>query len=422
MPAAVRHADVDDLEGHQEVSEVHPKGAVVDARASELSGQAQRPLRAPVAPLARPLADTVGVPDPKQTHPAVLMRATVAQRSPQKSRVVQLSDVKDAVGVVPAQAHLLQLGVACRGAAHWKALLLELDHAAPQLLSVEAVLAEIDGLRREASEIQQRLRNFTAADGFIRAMRLGVSFLQQWRPQLLPICSAVRQTASVGSPLIIRARQPVIDRDGLPLPVQKEPQLVAAGGILRGLAPEQPDDQVRPLGHDGQRREEPAVADTALAEVLGAEAEVVDDDELGKPAPRHVRVPPRFCVRPSEEAAATRFAGPIRPAGVGTLLLDVRALRRRAAAAARGRARVLRGLLGLASVLAEQRARLRGKVSVLEGAAAAGGRGGAAPHRLAPSILCLLQLRIRLQCVVTLEHLPTSPTAHQLPNSSGRDS
>mmetsp|Transcript_44336 Transcript_44336/g.147001 ORF Transcript_44336/g.147001 Transcript_44336/m.147001 type:complete len:578 (+) Transcript_44336:768-2501(+) len=393
VPAAEGVADVDVAKPHHEFGVVDPEGAVVHSRAIEpvASSAASRSLvgRQPVvavlcavlraAPVAGgavgaqrqsggagggrgaasaldasdELGPLVGRVAPIAVPLCAAVRVAHSQQADHLARAGgRLPHVEDRVGVPADEADLPQvapLGVV-RAAPHWQLERRVSLESSPRRLRVEAGVAEVLHLGGRAGQVEKGLGHPAAGDGLVRAVRLGVRLLDQRRPQLL---LAARGPAAakgelcvegeVVSPRRRRHRQLVVDPDRRPRAVEEEAQAVAAGRVARRVGGEDAGDQVVPLGNDGEGAHEPAVADAALPQVLGAEAGVADDVQLER-QPR----PAQLCgaaaapeghlsaVGPRKEAALAGRAVKVPPPLVWRILAHGRGRRLHAAAALGG--------------------------------------------------------------------------------------
>jgi hypothetical protein len=140
----MRHADIYDLEGHEEMRVVHPKGAIIHAATPKHGGQSIGPFSRPVAPLPVPLTDAVGVAYTQKPHHAILAGTAITLWLAYESLVEDLSDIQNAIRMISTKTDLAELWVANRSAAHGEALVFERLKSLPKLLRVEAMLVEVN--------------------------------------------------------------------------------------------------------------------------------------------------------------------------------------------------------------------------------------------------------------------------------------
>ena len=156
-------------------------------------------------------------------------------------------------------------------------------------------------------------------------MRFCVCLFKQTHPELLIVGAAEGQPhfACEMRPVGVGdARQLIINDNAAPLTVEKKPQQIATAAGGRSVH-KQARNEVVPLRNHSQRAQEPAVAHATLQQIVGAESEVSDNDEVRQALP-HIRARERGAISPCKELAAARFAVVVRPAlvAVGVALND----------------------------------------------------------------------------------------------------
>lgn len=183
----------------------------------------------------------------------------------------------------------------------------------PQVLQIEVRCVKVQRESRHATQIDEGFAYFTPADCMIRSVRFSVRFFEQTHPELLVARAAEGQPhlACKLRPAGVRyARQLIVDDDMAPLAVEEESQQIAAAARGRCVY-KQARDEVVPLSNNGQRAQEPTVADSTLQQVVRAESKVSYDNVVRQTLP-HIRARDGGAVGPGEELAAARLAVMVR--------------------------------------------------------------------------------------------------------------
>mmetsp|Transcript_24054 Transcript_24054/g.83486 ORF Transcript_24054/g.83486 Transcript_24054/m.83486 type:complete len:815 (+) Transcript_24054:196-2640(+) len=290
LPRVTRLGQAAHVDGAEELEEVlvgHPEGAVVDGllRDAQLGAQGVSPQRRRVAPVAVPLEGAPRV--------AQLQQLVAARRRARLDQRVRVASHQPG----PARRRLPRLGelvLAGRGGRHEIAQLVPLLQVAPELaaahVGLHALVFQPHARARRAGHVHERLIRPAAAQRVVRAVQLGEGLLEQQHPQLV----AVR--LGVHGPSLGEAGEVVIEAHELPLAVLAQAHLVhtvVVAALDRAAAVVHDEhllDFARALRQRRHRAQQPAVAQRALADVVGLDGAlehvVVALHEVHGPAPR----------------------------------------------------------------------------------------------------------------------------------------
>eukprot|EP00754_Rhynchopus_humris_P016376 Rhum_TRINITY_DN14511_c27_g1::Rhum_TRINITY_DN14511_c27_g1_i1::g.93882::m.93882 len=261
VPRAVHVADGHRGEPLAHVLPAHPERAVVAGVPADGLLRLRRPLLRVVAPVAVPLLVVAPrVPDHAQLVALPLLhrnegvgvpagKADVRVLLPHVRRVLVLRAARVVRRVLPGRAQ--HLDVVLRVVVQQV-----LEQRRLHVLGVEHPV-------RTPRQVRQRLPAGPGADRAVRAVQLRVRLLQQRHPQLVGLLAVLREAWTAAARGEVR-----VEREGAPPAVLADGAAVDAQLVVLGLV-EDAVHQGLELGQAREGREEVAVAEAALVDVLG---------------------------------------------------------------------------------------------------------------------------------------------------------